>query len=48
MGPTVASFRLEADARAFIARDGGKLLRYAEVTPDMVDLSGGALHDGRM
>jgi copper chaperone NosL len=48
MGPTVASFRQEADARTFMARDGGKLLRYAEVTPEMVDLSGGAQHDGRM
>ncbi len=48
MGPTVASFWQEADARAFITREGGKLLRYAEVTPAMVDLSGGAQHDGRM
>ncbi|MFS8973986.1 nitrous oxide reductase accessory protein NosL [Cupriavidus necator] len=48
MGPTLASFRAESDAAAFIARHGGKLLRYAEVTPDLADLSGGAMHDSRM
>lgn len=48
MGPTLASFRTERDAAAFAARHGGKLLRYAEVTPELADLSGGAMHDSRM
>jgi copper chaperone NosL len=48
MGPTIASFALEADAKRFAAQWGGKPLRYAEIKPDMVDLSGGALHDTRM
>ncbi|MFJ4290024.1 nitrous oxide reductase accessory protein NosL [Cupriavidus sp. NPDC089707] len=48
MGPTLASFRVESDASAFIARHGGKLMRYAEVTPELADLSGGAMHDSRM
>ena len=48
MGPTIASFAQEADAKKFAAQWGGKLLRYAEIKPDMVDLSGGALHDTRM
>ncbi len=48
MGPTIASFSQEADAQAFIQQWGGKLLRYAEIKPEMVDLSGGALHDSRM
>lgn len=48
MGPTLASFRLEADARAFMARHGGRLVRFAEVTPEMADLGGGSSHDGRM
>jgi len=48
MGPTVASFKQEADAQKFIAGYGGRMLRYAEVKPEMVDLSGGALHDSRM
>lgn len=48
MGPTLASFSLEADAKAFADQYGGKVLRFGEVTRDMVDLSGGALHDTRM
>ena len=48
MGPTIASFSQERDAQAFIAKWGGKLLRYSEVTPNMADLSGGALNDTRM
>lgn len=48
MGPTIASFAQEADARAFIAQWGGRLLKFSEITADMVDLSGGALHDNKM
>ncbi|THF60858.1 nitrous oxide reductase accessory protein NosL [Pseudothauera rhizosphaerae] len=48
MGPTIASFAEEADARRFATEFGGKVLRFAEVTPDMVVLDGGALHDQRM
>jgi len=48
MGPTIASFAQEADAARFAAEYGGKVLRFADIKPDMVDLSGGALHDTRM
>ncbi len=48
MGPTIASFLQEADAQAFATKNGGKVLRFAEVTRDMVDLSGGAKHDTKM
>ena len=48
MGPTIGSFAQEADAKQFVTQHGGKVLRFAEVTVDMVDLSGGALHDTRM
>lgn len=48
MGPTIASFAQELDAKKFAEQWGGKLLRYNEVKPDMVDLSGGALHDTKM
>ncbi|GGX12937.1 nitrous oxide reductase accessory protein NosL [Undibacterium macrobrachii] len=48
MGPTIASFSLEADAQKFIAQWNGKLMRYADIKPEMVDLSGGALHDTKM
>ena len=48
MGPTIASFAQEADATKFAADYGGKVLRFADIKPDMVDLSGGASHDTRM
>ena len=48
MGPTIASFKLEADAKKFAAEQGGRVLRFDEVKPEMVDLSGGALNDGGM
>jgi len=48
MGPTFASFAAEAPAQTFAAQWGGRVLRYAEVKPEMADLSGGARHDSRM
>ena len=48
MGPTVPSFALEAAAHKFAEQYGGKVLPFAQVTLDMVDLSGGASHDERM
>lgn len=48
MGPTLASFSREEDARSFAQRYGGKVLRFGEITLDMVALDGGALRDERM
>jgi len=48
MGPTIASFALEADARKFVGEHGGRLHGFAEITPAMVDLGGGAKTDSRM
>jgi len=48
MGPTIGSFALEADAAKFAAEYGGKVYRFTEITPDMVVLDGGALHDSNM
>lgn len=48
MGPTIASFAQETDATKFAAEYGGKVYRFADVTPDMVVLDGGALHDSNM
>ena len=48
MGPTIASFAQEADAKAFATKNGGRVLRFSEVKLDMVDLSGGAVHDTKM
>ena len=48
MGPTFAAFAQKPDAEAFAQKNGGKVLRFDEVTPDMADLHGGAAHDERM
>ena len=48
MGPTLPSFGSRAGAEKFAAAEGGKVLAYAEITPDMARLDGGALHDQRM
>ncbi len=48
MGPTIASFSQEADAKKYMSEWGGKLLRFKEINKGMVDLSGGALHDEKM
>jgi len=45
MGPTIASFTLEADAVKFAAEYGGKVTRFADISADMVVLDGGVLHD---
>lgn len=48
MGPTIGSFAQERDAVKFAGEYGGKVLRFGDIKIDMVDLSGGALHDTRM
>lgn len=48
MGPTLASFAREEDARAFAARQGGKVLPFEQVTPDMAVLDGGVLKDHKL
>lgn len=48
MGPTIAAFARQADADKFVSTYGGKIVGYAAVKPEMVDLSGGALHDAHM
>ena len=48
MGPTIGSFAQETDAQKFATEYGGKVLRFGNIKADMVDLSGGALHDTRM
>ena len=48
MGPTIGSFAQEADAQKFATEYGGKVLHFGDIKADMVDLSGGALHDTRM
>jgi len=45
MGPTLAAFARQQDAENFANGFGGKVLRFDQVTPDMVDLTGGVVHD---
>jgi copper chaperone NosL len=48
MGTTFASFGTEEGAQRFAGEYGGRVMRWSDVRPEMVDLSGGALHDTRM
>jgi len=48
MGPTLGSFAREEDARTFVGQHGGQILRFDQVTPEMVTLDGGVLRDERM
>jgi len=48
MGATIGSFATETAAQAFAGRHGGKVLRFDQVTLDMVDLSGGVVSDKTM
>lgn len=48
MGPTAASFAEAAAAAAFVQQWGGRALAFGALTPEAVDLTGGALHDTRM
>lgn len=48
MGPTLAAFARTEDAEKFASQFGGKVLRFDQVTIDMVTLDGGAQHDERM
>ena len=38
----------ETDATRYGTEYGGKVLRFTDIKADMVDLSGGALHDTKM
>lgn len=48
MGPTAASFADQGAAQAFSQKWGGRVITFAQLKPEDVDLTGGALHDTRM
>ena len=48
MGPTFGSFSSQLDADSFAKKEGGQTMRFAQITPDMVNLTGGAAHDTTM
>ncbi len=48
MGPTLATFARLEDAEAFAREHGGRVLRFEQITPELVQLDGGVLRDERM
>lgn len=48
MGPTFGSFSAMEDAEAFVKKEGGKVLRFEQITPDMLSLRTGAANDNSM
>lgn len=45
MGPAIGSFAAQQDAQAFAAKEGGKVVRFDEVKPDMLRQGGAARDD---
>lgn len=45
MGPTFGSFSNMQDAEAFAHKEGGKILRFEQISVDMVNNKGGVAHD---
>ncbi|RZI42770.1 nitrous oxide reductase accessory protein NosL [Herbaspirillum sp. HC18] len=48
MGPTFGSFAVMQDAEAFVQKEGGKILRFEQITPEMVNVHAGSAHDNKM
>lgn len=48
MGPTFGSFATLQDAEEFVKKEGGKIVRFEQVTLDMVNMQPGAAHDGKV
>lgn len=48
MGPTFGSFSSEQDAAAFAKKEGGKVLPFDQIRPEMVNMAGGSAHDTTM
>lgn len=48
MGPTFGSFASMQDAEEFVKKEGGKIVRFEQVTLDMVNMSTGAADDNSM
>jgi copper chaperone NosL len=44
MGPTFGSFSSMPDAEAFVKKEGGRIMRFEQITPEMAN-PGGAVHD---
>jgi copper chaperone NosL len=47
MGPTFGSFSSVQDAEAFVKKEGGRIMHFEQITPEMAN-PGGASHDSAM
>ena len=45
MGPTIGTFASKEDAQSFAAREGGRVLEYSQVKPDVLKLGTKPAHD---
>lgn len=45
MGPTIGTFALRENAQAFAAREGGRVLDYSQIKPDVLKLGTKPAHD---
>ncbi|MCB1908731.1 MAG: nitrous oxide reductase accessory protein NosL [Rhodocyclaceae bacterium] len=48
MGPTIGAFAADPKAAEFAQHYGGRVLRFGEVSPEMVVLDGGVMRDQKM
>ncbi len=48
MGPTFGSFANMQDAESFAKKEGGKILRFEQITLEMVNLPSSTLHDSKL
>ena len=48
MGPAFGAFSTAQDAETFARKEGGKVVRFNEVTIDMINTAGSVKHDDRM
>lgn len=47
MGPTTGTFASKEDAQAFAAREGGRVLDYSQIRPEVLKLGTKPAHDAR-
>ena len=43
MGPAIASFSRQVDAEAFVRKEGGRVLRFKQITPALLNEASGAM-----
>ena len=48
MGPTFGAFSSMPDAEAFVQKEGGKVMRFEQITLDMINTHTGGTHDNKM